>query len=478
MAVISDIIYPSTAKYMDWITIEVHVVNNDELPHYIWCEVVDADTGEDVMEKRTAYALPGEELVQSTVVMMPNKDWHLEVRAGHGVEPDDVRSITIKLLSPAKLFGYVKNARTSEPVPGAKVSIPELNKSATTNSDGYYEITDIDPGAYEARCEADGYFPLTAIVKLDPGEEERFDWFLTPKPAEETGWLYGYVRDKETDTPLKEAQIYCAGRNAFTDESGYYKIENIPVGTYTVYAYYPGYKRGEKQITISANQGTRCDFELEKQATTGWLQGKVYDKSTNRPIAGATVMCAGLYSTTDSAGFYKIEGIPPGTYKATASKDGYYSSSATVTIKAGLGTKHDFYLEPVPEKPPAPPVPETGSVYGYVRDAVTKNPIPDATVFCYDKSVKTNENGYYKIEDIPVGTHTITAYKVGYYQYQGKVEVTKDGTRKDIELTPAGKPTPPAPPAEEFLSKYGKYIALGTAALLITGLIVYASERR
>lgn len=90
--------------------------------------------------------------------------------------------------------------------------------------------------------------------------------------------------------------------------------------------------------------------------TMGLIKGKVTDTQTPRPnnIEGATVTVeselllaaeGGKRSvTTDSAGNYQIENLPPGEYVVTTSKPGYDDSTDYVTVTPGGETFHDVRL--------------------------------------------------------------------------------------------------------------------------------------
>ena len=63
-------------------------------------------------------------------------------------------------LVPASLHGYVTDAETGGAVGGARVELIGLSY-ATTNSTGYYEITDIPPGTYSGKVTHPDYYDYT-----------------------------------------------------------------------------------------------------------------------------------------------------------------------------------------------------------------------------------------------------------------------------------------------------------------------------
>lgn len=62
--------------------------------------------------------------------------------------------------------------------------------------------------------------------------------------AQWTGKISGYVKDAKTDEPLVGVSVALEGTTlaTITDIKGYYKIEQVPTKSYTVFASYLGYK--------------------------------------------------------------------------------------------------------------------------------------------------------------------------------------------------------------------------------------------
>jgi Ca-activated chloride channel family protein len=78
---------------------------------------------------------------------------------------------------------------------------------------------------------------------------------------------------------------------------------------------------------------------------TGRVTGHVRDEQ-GAPIANAYVLVVGtaLNAVTDSAGAYLLPEVPEGTQRIRAGFIGYKSSEATITVRAGHTTAHDFTL--------------------------------------------------------------------------------------------------------------------------------------
>ena len=121
---------------------------------------------------------------------------------------------------------------------------------------------------------------------------------------------------------------------AFTDETGTYRITNVPPGNYRAQTAAPGFVAVDefpnpfgKSMTLLINKdetGENIDFELVRG---GVITGKVTD-ADGRPLIEVTVSISsaesnpGSYrlrnSRTDDRGVYRIFGIPPGNYKVAA----------------------------------------------------------------------------------------------------------------------------------------------------------------
>lgn len=78
------------------------------------------------------------------------------------------------------------------------------------------------------------------------------------------------------------------------------------------------------------------------------LEGFVYDDETEQPLQGANVFLNGTTfgSATDSAGYFKITGIPPGNYTLIASIIGYESSRRELLIVKPIDKSFEFNLKP------------------------------------------------------------------------------------------------------------------------------------
>jgi len=74
--------------------------------------------------------------------------------------------------------GTVTSNQTSEPLPGANVSLPYLSMDTETDSVGHYEFADIPAMEYEVTAVCDGYIDSTMTAAVDSSEITQLDFAL------------------------------------------------------------------------------------------------------------------------------------------------------------------------------------------------------------------------------------------------------------------------------------------------------------
>jgi TonB-linked SusC/RagA family outer membrane protein len=94
--------------------------------------------------------------------------------------------------------------------------------------------------------------------------------FAAPAWAQNTGTITGHVTDRQTQRPLAAVQIRLVGttRGAQTDETGTYRIVNVPAGAVQLAAQRIGYGPQSRTVTVSSTGTTTADFAMAVAATT------------------------------------------------------------------------------------------------------------------------------------------------------------------------------------------------------------------
>lgn len=173
----------------------------------------------------------------------------------------------------------------------------------------------------------------------------------------------------------------------------------------------------------------------QQAPTSGSVEGIVINGSTGAGIAGASISISGprpprYQATSDSSGHFKIEGITPGSYRTSATRDGFaqpqpslglFTMFPLVIEASSTPVKLDFKLSPLV------------TVTGRVLDPDGK-PLKGATVAFIPNLLggdSTDEDGRFKFEDVRPGSYTILAEP----PESAKPLVAKDGSRTTMART-------------------------------------------
>ncbi|RLB20739.1 MAG: hypothetical protein DRG71_09280, partial [Deltaproteobacteria bacterium] len=280
-----------------------------------------------------------------------------------------------------------------------------------TNTTGYYSLIGLDAGTYTVTAYPPSGTDLltnstTANVTL--GKTTAID--LIHRVG---GTLTGKVTDKN-GTGIYRAKVRASGpsyKYDYTNETGYYFINRLQAGNYTVTASPPsGTELGSNSTAISIGFGQTIilDFILHERRS-GRIAGRVTDEN-GTGIPNAAVEARGASwgeDYTNETGYYEIVKLEAGSYTVTAYPPPYETSlasnSTTAIVKLGETTIVNFVLK------------EGGTIKGRV---IYENGtgIQDAWVeavdlfYTYGKYNLTNSTGYYSINGLPNDTYIVTAY--------------------------------------------------------------------
>jgi subtilisin family serine protease len=324
----------------------------------------------------------------------------------------DAGSITIK----------VTDSTTGTPVAGATTfamyNEPDVNDLAGwsrriyTATDGTVTYNNLQIGNFAIGVGKKGYYDnIQENILINPKQKTLHAVNLIPIGP--VGSVAGRsVSNTGQGIPSTYVTAYKDGKGVatgVTDANGYYKIPNLPVGTYDVWAFLVGYpNQGNLGVVVKENLTTTSNYTFGTTTFYGSLTGKVLSTS-GLPLAGATVT-AGKSVITDANGNYTITGLAVGTYNVTVGMAGYYSQTHSVSIAKDQSTTENFSLSPVSTV--------SGNLTGTVTDSsgalmkgvkvVAKN-----TSTGFTKSATTSASGVYTVSGLPGGNYTVTASSKG-----------------------------------------------------------------
>lgn len=122
-------------------------------------------------------------------------------------------------------------------------------------------------------------------------------WFSNLALAQATagGTIEGRVSNPSSGENLERVRLRVdqSGQEAFTDESGWYRIVNVPVGAVSVTAFRTGVHSASRQATLAAGQTVQLDFELSAlslgQTRDGTVQMSEFVVSDSKEMEGAAI---------------------------------------------------------------------------------------------------------------------------------------------------------------------------------------------
>ncbi|MEP6493371.1 MAG: SusC/RagA family TonB-linked outer membrane protein [bacterium] len=94
--------------------------------------------------------------------------------------------------------------------------------------------------------------------------------FATPAFAQSTGTVSGHVTDRQSLRPLGNVQVRIVGSNrgAVTDDSGSYRIANVPAGAVQLAAQRLGYAPQSRPVTVTSGGTANADFAMATAVAT------------------------------------------------------------------------------------------------------------------------------------------------------------------------------------------------------------------
>lgn len=280
--------------------------------------------------------------------------------------------------------------------------------------------------------------------------------------------VVGVLWDGDTKQPLVEAQVVLLDENstavtsALTDDEGWYRLEAEVPGNYTVTTQAPGYAsiltepfmlavdetvRRDLIVPITGSvasdavaQGTKNAVERSvavtcgdryDPASNGILLGLVTDETTGvglpglpvtiewRGAVGASFRRRVLTVDTDQRGIYLFCDAPGGeAVLMNVEALDREVPGVTVGIESGTLQRQDLVVNlSDPTRP--------GSVLGRVTDHGTGVALSGAEIRIRDTAVQvlTDDNGFFKIPEIPWGVYVLEVDYIGYAHQEAAFRV-------------------------------------------------------
>jgi large repetitive protein len=376
----------------------------------------------------------------------------------------------------AILRGKVYDDSTYQPLIAATIYILGTNIGACTNINGSYEIYNIPPGKYLLKISLIGFFiQYTDSILFDAGSIVNQDFYLTTglmstietnvpkKDSIGKGTLEGILLDDNKKWLGYEACIQIQGTRlgVMCDSDGYYRIENLPPGTYSIKASGIGFfQRVVNNVIIEPHKVRNLCISMVRNNTfiitdpimplTGGIAGTVYDGYTGSPIADATIIMDDnkvISSSNFTSGNYYYDQIPPGIHSFTTTRHGYKKwLIMDIDIKRNRLFAQDIVLFPVILGEPAVKYPgKVAKLEGTIRDLEKICGISGVTICVEGLDARTQilkpknpYEGKYSIDWLPPGIYKVKVYLNGFGQQETNNVIIVKGktTICDFNLIP------------------------------------------
>ncbi len=342
--------------------------------------------------------------------------------------PPDGGGTTGIAQSPGEVGGVIRDAN-GVVVPELEVYLDAIqNFVASTNSNGEFLISGVNSGQHTLYFGVEGEEVTSFVFTYDSSAPLNLTLQREMRSVSQVG-AEGTLTGTVTDTagsPIEDVRVLIFDRSGFflidfTNASGVYTLNEVPVGEYFLLGFKRGYRTHIGQVSITENQTTTHDFVMGRQPT-GSINGTVTSTSSV-PLSRTHVFL--IYNDrdpnlsappsfqvlTDAQGKYSFDVVPVGSAYLLVFKPEFTPESRSVTIPAGEVITENFVLTLAGQTPPPPPG-AGGTISGQVlRDEDDRSLHgTGARVFLYNgqpsetnppiQRTESNENGEFRFAGV------------------------------------------------------------------------------
>lgn len=321
------------------------------------------------------------------------------------------------------IAGTLKSQATGLPIDSARIDIAGPGvRNITSNTDGYFNASNLPPGEYFLKVTATGYQQLELKVTLGDGAPLDVGT-IQLKVLLDSGVISGRVTDLQTGDPLSNVDLvllrFGGGKYLTTTNSGgFYSQEVIP-GQYNVGFALAGYYTITKTIYVGKESENAYSPQLSKLSEgfieEGYLYGTVSDPTAIsgafgafnliRGIEGVSVreIVGGASATTDAKGNFRIA-AKNGPIKIVFEKSGFETKVLDGVFSGGEDKSAGSVLL----------TPINGGVFGKVIDAKTGIAVPYASIKADNVIVTSDTLGSYRLSGTKLDKAAVVVSAAGY----------------------------------------------------------------
>ncbi len=225
------------------------------------------------------------------------------------------------------IAGAIQLEGSTSPV-DITVTLVGTSYTTRTNASGQFSFNAIPTGNYTLEAQKDRFTTLQRAVTVRAGATEQL--LLTMSIAR--GSIAGVVQleDAPTTSGISVAVVQ-TNSSVLTDSQGRFSFSNLPIGTYTVTAWWNGYNVTERSVEVRSQATTDVVITLRRSA--GIVAGIVQLEGASNH-EGVAVSLAGhdVTATTDAQGRFVLEGVRDGHHTLTARRPHYARAETSLDV--------------------------------------------------------------------------------------------------------------------------------------------------
>ena len=180
-------------------------------------------------------------------------------------------------------------------------------------------------------------------------------------------------------------------------------------------------------LLILAGAGFGGWWYMQPRAT---LSGVVLWEGNQQPVQNADIRIEAwdVTAKTDESGQFLLDRLPEGKAEIQITAKGYHPHAQTETLVIGQEQKLKVLLK------------GNAVLAGHIINGVSKLPLDDAGIRLAGTEITTlsNDDGEFRIEDLPLGKHQIHVAATGFPEQDVDVEI-KEGNTTDVSVALIGK---------------------------------------
>lgn len=175
-----------------------------------------------------------------------------------------------------QISGKVTELDVSYPIAGVDVSIPAIGAVTTSDMEGNFQLSGVDPGKYTLTFRISGFESKNVDVTIPSNQATNLKIVLSPissagKNDGEKGIVEGVVTEQDISFTLPGANVWVEGTGigTITNNVGEYRLLNVPTGEQFINYRYIGYKPKTIKVFVEPGKTVNQNVQMETQVIMG-----------------------------------------------------------------------------------------------------------------------------------------------------------------------------------------------------------------